>query len=172
MSESNRFKWKDAFSVGNEKLDEQHKALLQLCESINEKLDAEPGTTNFANWIMALNHYAKSHFKTEEELLKQVEYPELQSHEHEHVAFESKLGKLHVNNIMGHLNPQELREFVNDWWLRHILESDMKYKAYFDRLQKMAAGVAGFAFAQYSGLICDLGCVLQTCPTHYTNLIA
>lgn len=125
----NNFKWSQDYSVGNELLDAQHQKILKICEDINARIDA--GATDFSSYILALSHYAQTHFKTEENLLHETGYPDLESHEQAHRIFYAKLAKLHVNNMHGRLDVDELREFVNEWWLEHILIEDMEYRPYF-----------------------------------------
>jgi hemerythrin len=82
--------WTEDFSVGVERLDEQYKRIIQM---IN-KLIAEPQTTTRSEAVSDLlndmTKYAREHFETEEELMRQHSYPHLVEHVAQHRDYQKK----------------------------------------------------------------------------------
>lgn len=129
------FIWNDDYSVGNPVLDAQHKKILEMCARVDRLPPADdPGyQEKVGNIILFLNEYGRVHFETEEKVLLAIGYPEFASHEKQHQEYSNKfqmiLGSLETADI----DMLELRQFLHQWWIGHILNSDMKYKPHFDR---------------------------------------
>lgn len=85
----------DNLITGNETLDDQHKELIDRfnklissCKKSNEKLVA-------VNTLDYLSDYVDYHFKTEEDLLKEISYPGYEQHKKQHEDFKQTLTDLH-----------------------------------------------------------------------------
>ena len=73
--------------------------------------------------------YAKTHFKTEEELMKKAAYEGLQEQISIHQEYTKKVARLCLEaQQRGEQVHSELCDFLNQWWKKHILDLDMKYK--------------------------------------------
>ncbi|MCX6055232.1 MAG: hypothetical protein NTZ74_10030 [Chloroflexi bacterium] len=78
-----------------------------------------------------LTKYATIHFRAEELLLEEYGYPNLAFQKKEHKAYRIKVVSLcqatfiHEDSV-----PAELLMFLRDWWVKHILETDMKYRSF------------------------------------------
>ena len=80
--------WNDAYSVGNDLLDGQHRKLLQISGRAFEVLAAP--SVRGADFHALLNDFAETqreHFAAEEKILSRNGYPDLAKHIAEHDAY-------------------------------------------------------------------------------------
>ena len=124
--------WTEDFSVGVVRLDDQHKRLIQM---IN-RLIAEPQTTTESETVSDLlsdmTNYAQKHFATEEELMRQHNYPRLEEQITEHRAFQKKTVDFCSATMLDvKIVPETMLHYLSDWLVHHILKIDMAYKPFF-----------------------------------------
>ncbi len=123
--------WEDSFSVGNEEMDQQHKKLIEMINELIERHDVENDSEVVSDVLTKMTDYIKYHFTSEEAYMKKIDFPEIVSHELEHLDFIEKT----TNFCLGTLTFDksvytELLAFLKEWLLNHILKSDMKYKEF------------------------------------------
>ena len=123
--------WSDQYLFGNEIIDSQHRGLIELCDEIEHEINN--GGKDFSVLLIYFTDHSKTHFQTEEKLLREVNFPELEDHEDEHKSFINRIQHFQSMNLLGKLNPIELRDFIRKWVVNHILNSDMKYKPYLEQ---------------------------------------
>ena len=123
--------WDPKYEVGIQVVDEQHKELFELVEALalavegNEEMDC-------GFLIARLEVYSLYHFTSEEQLMHKYEYPELESHMHEHHKFRMRILALKDHCLeSNHKQARlELLEYLENWLVTHILEMDRKYIPY------------------------------------------
>ena len=128
--------WTEDFSVGVVKLDEQHKKLIKM---INQ-LIAEPWTDTksetVSNLLSEMTNYAQVHFTTEEELMRQYIYPQLEEQIAQHRAFKKKTVDFCTATMLNvGIVPETMLNYLSDWLVNHILSCDMAYKPFFRELK-------------------------------------
>ncbi len=128
-------KWKDSYSVNVEEIDNQHKKLFEIGISLYNLSSLKDDFDHYdeiVNIIDELRDYTIYHFNFEEDLLRKNGYEDIESHSIEHDFFVKKLKRIEKKDIDGQQNQaiMEMTEFLIDWISSHILQSDMKYKAY------------------------------------------
>ena len=121
--------WSSRFSVGVRTLDEQH---FQLVEIVRE-LDGRDDPAVLFDTIMKMFCYASEHFRDEEIMLSRWDYPELDRQVRAHKLFLTRTAELAARNLESPGVRGELRAYLWEWLQHHILEEDMKYKAFFER---------------------------------------
>lgn len=128
--------WIPDYSVDNELLDGHHKKLFSL---INEYLRNDNDFTALIDTFNRLLSYTKMHFKAEEQILIDNDYPLADAHIGKHKVFTDKLiilrSKLTPKN---HDIQQKIGMYLYKWLANHILKSDMHYKEYFARNKSSA----------------------------------
>ncbi len=124
-------KWRDSYSVGVEKFDEEHKLLVGLINELFEVVRDKKNVDSLQDAIAKLIEYTRMHFADEEEAMEEMAYPYLEEHR-----------EIHANLLQQVLEFQEelrsekeeLRtdfyKFLREWLMNHILEEDMKYSTY------------------------------------------
>jgi hemerythrin len=120
--------WKDRYNINFMEIDEQHRSLLvvlnELIDLVGERGDPEVVGDIFRR----LCQYALIHFATEEAYMEAGKYPLLAQHKAEHGAFIEKL--IALNQTYDPTDPHLLEDtldFLKQWYISHILNSDMKY---------------------------------------------
>lgn len=128
--------WEDGFSVGNDDMDMQHMKLIGMINELIEHRDEMENNSEVVSDILTkMTDYIKYHFSSEETYMKSIDFPEIVSHELEHLDFIEKT----TNFCLGTLTfdksvYDEVLNFLKEWLLNHILKSDMKYKEYAETL--------------------------------------
>ena len=130
--ESQGIPWRDEYSVGNDVLDTQHMKMLALVADAGTCLDAghSQGTELFHEILDQVEAYARTHFSTEEALLKQCNYPNLHEQVDEHQRYLQWIDATRKSSIASASDRQLLHRFLCTWWRDHILHSDMQYKEF------------------------------------------
>ena len=79
------FEWIPEIAIGNEVIDNEHKHLIKLLNTAYEAIDID----NIAVTLILdeLLEYTQYHFKHEEELMEELNYPYLEQHKSEHAEF-------------------------------------------------------------------------------------
>ena len=124
--------WDDAYSVGFEKIDNQHKELVRMTNALFEgcKQGSTSADVAFMRTIRGAVEYAQTHFYTEEKYMKQVDYPDLADHKKEHDSFVNTVLGAVKDFEAGNSEPLALARFLKKWLLNHIAVSDKKYGPY------------------------------------------
>lgn len=120
--------WKSEYSVGNEKLDQQHQKLIELINKLHEAMKTGKAGKEIGLIVDEMVDYAKFHFEAEEKLMTEKKYIGLGSQKNEHAAFIKKTAEFQNEIKSGKLAVSlEVLNFLKDWLTNHILVSDMKY---------------------------------------------
>jgi hemerythrin-like metal-binding domain len=125
-------KWlPDKYTVHVQKFDRQHQKLVEIINEIfNAKMN-NAGNGVILNVLIQLNDYTKSHFMDEVTLLKENQYPDLETQKNEHALFITKVNgfiqEFHANNLS--LN-EEMLAFLKNWLINHIMQTDKRYGAF------------------------------------------
>lgn len=80
-----------------------------------------------------LAFYASKHFETEEQVLMQIGYPKLSAQKDQHDGYSETLVEFLIAAIGGTIDKLSLQNYLEKWWISHILESDMEYKELLER---------------------------------------
>jgi hemerythrin-like metal-binding protein len=121
-------KWNNRYCTGIPTIDEEHKELIGI---LNKTIDAKRHSDNkeeLKEVLEEMTKFALEHFKTEEAYMKKFNYPDYKYHSEEHYNFFTKTiayfdrvvnGDYHISN--------ELIEYLKQWIVHHIQESDRQY---------------------------------------------
>lgn len=123
--------WNDNFSVGVEDLDEQHKKIIKIVNKLIEMEDAKVDSEVISDTLTEMTKYAAEHFTYEENLMDEYHYPDYSLHKDQHKQFRKQTAKFCMDTMNYKSTiPIEILTFLKDWWIDHILNSDMKYKSF------------------------------------------
>jgi hemerythrin len=124
--------WTNEFSVEVNLLDQQHKKLFQLIEQLRLSMIGGPHGRNVEEVVVALGQYTEAHFFSEERLMRQSGYPDLEKHKLVHASMAGRIERYHMEISQG--NPRladELHAYLVSWWTNHILGTDKRYCGHF-----------------------------------------
>ena len=129
----NSFKWNDKSSVGIEAMDNDHKELFDLINSLYVGINQGFQYAKLDEILLELLRYSRYHFEAEESLMRKYNYPELQKHIDSHVKYVEKIGEIRkrftdTDNDLVVL--MKMQEFLREWWINHIESTDKKYGEY------------------------------------------
>ena len=127
--------WNESLSVGVRELDRQHQELIKMINQLIESKDASVNSEAVSDVLTKMTKYAEYHFKSEEKILTDHDYPNLSIHEKEHIAFMKQTCTFCVDTIKHKETiPVEILSYLKKWLTNHILKSDMQYKSYLNKL--------------------------------------
>lgn len=124
-----RIFWDDKFSIGNSEIDEQHKHLFAIFARC---ADAEKDSrSKYLVITRELLSYCQEHFRYEEKLMLDANYPDLENHAAEHKKIFNAVEKLVEKIYAGeHIDSGVIDRFVASWVHEHVLTKDMLLKEY------------------------------------------
>ncbi|MBI5050411.1 MAG: hemerythrin family protein [Nitrospirae bacterium] len=125
-------KWDESFSVNVTEIDRQHKKLVNM---INEFYDSlrEDSKQAFHKLLNSLVDYTYYHFSTEEKYFDIYSYENSDSHKQEHKYFIEKINNVKNRMARGEfVISLEITNFLKDWLITHIKETDKKYSQCFN----------------------------------------
>ena len=129
------FAWKPEYSVSVSLLDAQHKKLFSLAQNLQDAMSAGRGREVLAKCLSELVDYTKKHFGEEEFLLMRHNSPDLAQHRLQHSQLIKKIAGFQQQFAEGKaLITIELMDFIRSWIAEHILQTDMQYADFFNRL--------------------------------------
>jgi hemerythrin len=128
-------KWSDEFSVGIHHIDSQHKTLFASLNDFYNGITENKSKEAVEELLLKLKDYSVFHFSSEENLMKQYNFPGYKSHKLEHDNFVQKVNDYESRFLSGKLLLTiEITNFIKDWIQHHILSTDMQYKAFFNEI--------------------------------------
>lgn len=120
--------WRDEFSVGIARIDQQHRRLVGFLNELYEAMQAGQGREALGRVLGDLLLYTKTHFAAEEQLMKIHGYPGYDDHRQRHERMTQKVKELNEQFRTGALaSPIQMTNFLKDWLSKHILETDKQY---------------------------------------------
>jgi hemerythrin len=124
--------WNSTFSVGIQKIDEQHKKFFSLINVLYDAIMQGKSEVVVGPVLKELQQYVIFHFKSEESWMVMYNYPDINTHKLEHQEGAQKVNKFVLEYERGEQTVDiELLKFLSDWLQNHILQTDRKYIPYF-----------------------------------------
>ena len=121
-------KWDPSYSVKVNRLDEDHKKLFAMINTLHESMLAGHGADRVQQIVQQLADYTKFHFSAEEALFAKTKYPGLNAHRAEHQAFVKRVEQFQQDLAAGKaVQSISVGVFLNDWLTQHIKQTDQKY---------------------------------------------
>lgn len=122
--------WNNNLLTGIAEIDNQHKLLFELINKLGNKCSSK---TDFFNVYAELQAFVGIHFKTEENYMRYLNYPEYETHKgcHDNFVYEVKL--ILKNKISGDdfsVFSSKLVETFENWLMTHYTDEDVKMAEY------------------------------------------
>ncbi|MEI6560211.1 MAG: bacteriohemerythrin [Rhodospirillaceae bacterium] len=125
--------WTQAMSVGRDSLDGHHQMIIDCLNRLHPLLGTSGRDAEVHAVIETLEDFVLVHFSEEEQLQRQIGYPDWRQHKAQHDAMYELVFKLKADLEHGRTpDAQVLFAILNDWLVRHILGEDRKYIPYLD----------------------------------------
>ncbi|MGN7611385.1 bacteriohemerythrin, partial [Magnetococcales bacterium HHB-1] len=124
--------WNDIPRVGVKVLDQDHKKLVDLINTLYENMRDGVEQQVMNRVLDELVNYVAGHFKREEDLFAQYGYPQQQEHIREHQKLVEGVEKLVADFQSGEFAVGiDILAFLKNWLKEHIQHTDMQYAAFF-----------------------------------------
>ncbi|MDD2541173.1 MAG: bacteriohemerythrin [Desulfuromonadaceae bacterium] len=129
--------WEERYSVGNERLDQQHQKIVGMINLLGEAMDAGTERPALMKILSDLAGYTKTHFAEEILMMEQCGYPKLDEHRTQHALLNRQLAEFY-RNFYTISRPQstEVIAFLLNWLYEHILQQDKQYAPYIGKTTK------------------------------------
>ena len=131
--------WSDDFLVGNEQIDAQHKELVRMTNEFYAgcQMGGVMAKVYFMKTIQGAVLYVKTHFSTEEAIMRQADYPDYGRHKQQHEDFVAEVTQqIHIFEQEDNPDPAGFVKYLMNWVLQHIAASDKQYMPYIAKLNR------------------------------------
>lgn len=117
--------WNQKFSIGIQEIDNQHKRLIELINLLHDCRMKGGSIKCIGKIMISIEDYIRTHFSSEETLMKRVNYPQFDEHHLKHVQIIKDFAKF-KQRLTGDSPPTalELFIFLKQWLTNHIVEND------------------------------------------------
>ncbi|MDR3322710.1 MAG: bacteriohemerythrin [Zoogloeaceae bacterium] len=120
--------WSNAFILGIETIDEQHRWLVEATNRLHDQIESQCPDARIVEEILeGLVEYTMNHFILEEELFHRLGYPDTAAHNEEHNEFTRSAIELLLKFEQGDAVTEDTLEFLQAWLVHHILQVDKAY---------------------------------------------
>ncbi|MCW8838863.1 MAG: bacteriohemerythrin [Thiovulaceae bacterium] len=119
--------WNEGLNLGIKALDDDHKRLLQLINSLSESIDKNEPKNIIEHIFLELEKLTKKHFEREEDYLEGCSCTKLDEHKVQHADFLSKLSELKNKALSAndYISIQDVTVYLTEWLLNHVIEEDI-----------------------------------------------
>lgn len=147
-------KWRAKLSVDQGIIDADHRYLIAMINRFREKIGSFKTSDDALEILKDLRFYVEKHFAREEELLRISKFPFLNAQQHQHSfliktidnaiaetkptgfgqKWQAKKGGNDINTV-----GEQLGQFIGDWFINHVLKTDVRIKPYVAKMKNCAA---------------------------------
>jgi len=123
-------KWQEKNNTGIAIIDEQHRGILSLINSLYHLTEKGVCDKTLSLLISdTLKNYSRIHFLTEERFLQAAGYPAFEEHKEMHRKLSQETGRIGHATITEN-DTKPLLNLLKKWWVEHINEEDMLFVPY------------------------------------------
>ncbi|MCK5605474.1 hemerythrin family protein [Candidatus Pacearchaeota archaeon] len=122
--------WNDDYSVGIDKVDDEHKLLINKINALYEAVNQNLTDVDILPLLDDLMDFAVYHFTEEEQLMRDAGYKDFDSHKAIHDTIVDKLKAFHRRYTVSENQRRtgfELLIFLKGWLYKHIKFADKAY---------------------------------------------
>ncbi|MGM0369145.1 MAG: bacteriohemerythrin [Bacillota bacterium] len=125
--------WKDKFSIGVDKLDQQHQKLFKQVNNLIAATQNNKGQEEIERVVDFLAQYTVEHFKTEEKIQQEHNYPDYEEHQEIHSNFVEQVSEAQEKIKQGTMKSADLvkmNKMVSRWLVNHVKGIDQELGRY------------------------------------------
>jgi len=132
--------WNEGMSVGIKAIDEDHKKILSIVSSILEAINENSSESIIEKSFDDLESSVSSHFKREEDLMREIDYVDFEQHKKGHQTFIAQIPEIksQIFSSTSVESSEKISQLLYDWVINHILVSDVDYAKAALKLQSQA----------------------------------
>ena len=123
--------WSEKLEMGIPIIDEQHRTLVSTMNSLYYLLSKNLFNESILHLSRIVVNHMQLHHLTEEYILKQAKYPDIEGHRVQHRQSEYDMMEAVRKTTQAYekntARSDELMAFMKSYWLNHICKEDRKY---------------------------------------------
>lgn len=123
-----KLEWTSDLTVDQGKIDAEHRQLFILFNELITSIDCHQQTANVEKVMSLLKSHLIAHFKTEEQLMKQSDYPHYTLHQSQHAEFIEQINEIKLEYQQNQLEcfylAFQIHHKLVDWFVHHIAQFD------------------------------------------------
>jgi len=139
--------WDASLETGQTLIDAEHRILVFLFRKLDVAVKTGVQQAGVNQIITEVKRFVEFHFISEENIMRETNYPHLIAHQSQHADLLAELGVLASKVIARREFPEDLLFFLSNWLVAHIASHD-QYVAQFVR-DAVARPVAENAYGEY-----------------------
>lgn len=117
--------WQDRYSVGVDEIDSDHHEIVSIINKLDEVMSSGKARDGLPSIMGRLVDYTRDHFRREEALMAQYQYPETDQHKETHKKFIAEFGKIQAALVRGNYAISiTLFSLLRNWLIDHIMVVD------------------------------------------------
>jgi len=126
--------WNKKYELGIDVVDEQHKALFELVNTLHDSVVRGDEQHALAEILDELVEYTVEHFETEERKFEYYKYPKIEEHKKEHDDLVKQVVDLQTKFDNHDVTiTYEVLDFLNDWLKEHTTNSDYEFAIFYNK---------------------------------------
>ncbi|MEQ1602420.1 MAG: hemerythrin family protein [Methylophilaceae bacterium] len=125
--------WDKSYEIGHELIDSQHRIFLMILNKLIKSIAQGVTKEYMFRTLMELKKYAEFHFISEENVMLDCGYLNVNQHQHIHSELLFEFTVLSDRVAQGRAEPDEVVSFIKGWLLNHILHEDIQIAQYVRR---------------------------------------
>jgi hemerythrin len=121
--------WNDSMSTGVAEIDDQHRELIRMLNSMGEAMRSGKGKDEIGHILAFTGEYAQKHFECEERYFVQYDCPAAPQNKAGHAYFTTRFTELMQNfRAQGSSFALAMKTYneLSTWLIKHILGVDTK----------------------------------------------
>lgn len=119
--------WSDELSCHVEKIDHQHKSLVNMVNVLHDSMRDGAADSVLFGIVEDMRVYTVEHFGTEEQYMAEYAFPDIEAHKVEHKDFVDKVSAVEGDLKSGKLAlSMDILNFLSNWLVTHIVDTDKK----------------------------------------------
>lgn len=123
--------WTNDMSVGNAKIDAQHKELISIINKLADAMQKGTASNVLGEIVNELVRYTSVHFSDEERIFSKTAYPDTEAHKAKHKFLMVKVESIKSDYAAGKMALSiPVLDFLKKWLMEHIMKSDKTYSPY------------------------------------------
>ena len=137
-----KIEWDAKFETGHQRIDFEHRIFLDLIRMFSEEAERELASDarRLNRHLMEITKYAEFHFVSEENIMVDVGYPDVEAHREFHSVLLAELRDMAFRLRAGRAKARDLVDFLYQWFAQHTSTKDKLIAEY---VARKVGGVAG-----------------------------
>ena len=132
--------WDKELELGNDLIDTQHRMLYLLAHKLDIAIKSKETQHTIQRVVLEVKKYIEFHFVSEENLMLEIGYPELDKHMVIHSDLLRELDAALIQINKHSTQPADLLTYLGKWLHAHVLHDDLKIAEHLEYSKRRPIG--------------------------------